>query len=276
LDPQALAGVSSQLFQELLEFATATLHAAVLERILRVWRALREEAQQSETRIRHLSQSLQSLATEAVDLPHCFPNEHRSLGSETSQLRSVEGMLPQLVIKLDRQLAGSRLGQHLIGDELGDQARDDLKSLIRDLGVQSQTVMRQHFQETASANSPGDGPVGAERFKACADQMLPRLISNGGAKRSLFMLPANSEFDPATVRCAARLAKESATVITDGDGEAYVCFEVEQIPLVNIAVSLIRNRADYLELAERLHTRIDVDWQPIEFMAATTESPMPV
>ncbi|MDP6555787.1 MAG: hypothetical protein QGG71_14050 [Pirellulaceae bacterium] len=67
--------------------------------------------------------------------------------------------------------------------------------------------------------------------------------------------------------------KESVTMLAEGEEEASVCFEVEQIPLDNIAASLVRNRGDYLDLAARLHTRIDVDWRPFEPIATTTKSP---
>ena len=87
------------------------------------------------------------------------------------------------------------------------------------------------------------------------------------------MLPTNGGLDLAALSQDDRLAEESVTMLPEGESKVAVCFEVEQIPLDNIAASLIRTRGDYLDLAARLHTRIDVDWRPFEPAATTAKSP---
>jgi hypothetical protein len=124
--------------------------------------------------------------------------------------------------------------------------------------------LRRHFQGVAASELTEQGTYDEEQLKECVDRALPQLTSNGGAKRALVVLPVNGGLEAKTLSQDARLAAESVTMLTEGKTMVSVCFEVEQIPLDNIAASLIRNRHDYLDLAAKLHTRIDVEWQSFE------------
>lgn len=42
-----------------------------------------------------------------------------------------------------------------------------------------------------------------------------------------------------------------------------ICQELSEVPIDRIMKQLIGSRKDYADLADRLHTRIDIDWDPI-------------
>ncbi len=268
---RTLIGVNSKVFQDLFEFATATLEAASYRSTNLARQALREVILVNERRLRGLSQNLQALADE-------FPNSTDELpanltSSKLQQIpRDFRNALPQLVATLDQELERTHLGQLLVMDELAKGGKIDLENLSLSVGKHAEAVLRRHFQGVAASELPEHGAYDKEQLKECVNLALPRLTSCGGAKRALVMIPTSGELEP-TLSRDARLAEESVTMLTEGKSLVSVCFEVEQIPLDNIAASLIRNRHDYLDLAAKLHTRIDVDWQPFKTSATTVESP---
>jgi hypothetical protein len=42
-----------------------------------------------------------------------------------------------------------------------------------------------------------------------------------------------------------------------------LCYEAEQLSLRHVAAAVLDNRSQYVELASRLHTRVDVTWLPL-------------
>lgn len=268
-----LVGVHSQSFQDLLDYATATLHMASYRRTIRVWQKLREVVLESDRRLRGLSQSLQSLVSQLGPPPGASSAGRGPASADQPRLNAFQGQLPQLVVTLDRELERTRLGQLLLLDELSLNGGIDLENLARSAGKHARAVVRRHFRETASPRLSEQGTYDAERFKECVNKALPQLASCGGAKRVLVKLPTDGDLDVATLSQDDRLAEESATLLAEGEGPVAVCFEIEQIPLDNVAATLMRNRGDYLDLAARLHTRIDIEWQPFKPLVKITDSP---
>jgi len=269
---QALVGVNSKVFQYLFELATAKLHAASYRRTNLARQGLHEVMMVSERRLRGLSQNLHALADEYPESTEEVPYD---LGSAKSQQHpgAIQNRLPQLVETLDRALGRTHLGQLLVMEELAKGGEINFESLSSSVGKHAKNVLRRHYQGLAASELPEQGTYDTEQLKECVDRALPQLASYGGAKRALVTLPSNGGIDAATIGQDARLAKESVTMLTEGKGMVSVCFEVEQIPLDNVAAALIRNRLDYLDLAAKLHTRIDVDWQPFKIAATTAETP---
>ena len=90
----------------------------------------------------------------------------------------------------------------------------------------------------------------------------PRLMRCGGSKRLLVMLPSGSTH----VRPLEILhdqMNEVPSVAQNNDGDFILCYEVEQLSLTQVAVTIIDGRRDYAEFAARFHTRTDVDWSTL-------------
>ena len=89
----------------------------------------------------------------------------------------------------------------------------------------------------------------------------PEAISLGGARRLLFVGPRSNE--EKLTNWTQRLAEESEqepNAIVGNDHAVAICCETDSTPLRNVVAGLVGPRPDYIKLAERLHTRIDVEW----------------
>ena len=107
-----------------------------------------------------------------------------------------------------------------------------------------------------------EGPqcsIDSLELRRCVEAAKPRLHESSAASRLLLVMPES--IDGASV--GAALADENGpppTVVRTGGGDLIACHEVERLHVREIAAQLVDNRRDYIEIARRLHTRIDVDW----------------
>jgi len=90
----------------------------------------------------------------------------------------------------------------------------------------------------------------------CRDS-VPQLVSCGGSRRTLVIAPR--EFSPPDlVKSGCDFSEASTTYVEHSQPEIVVCQEIQDVPLANVVAFLAGSRRDYLEIADRLHTRIDV------------------
>ena len=96
----------------------------------------------------------------------------------------------------------------------------------------------------------------------CLDAVKPALAACGGAQRLLVMLPESSA-NPRPLALLHQTLNElpSATMIPTSD--FVICRQIEQVPFTQVAVTLIEQRQDYVEFANRLHTRRDIPWSEL-------------
>jgi hypothetical protein len=52
-------------------------------------------------------------------------------------------------------------------------------------------------------------------------------------------------------------------VVTGTDNGVLLCYEAEQLSLRRVAAAVLDQRFQNVEVADRLHTRIDVSWTPL-------------
>ncbi|MEX0679304.1 MAG: tubulin-like doman-containing protein [Pirellulales bacterium] len=99
-------------------------------------------------------------------------------------------------------------------------------------------------------------------LRACLDAVKAKFTDCGGAQRLLTILPAS---------CASSALRDSmtqqftppATIITDTDSDLVFCNEQQQLSLAHVAARLIDGRSNIIQIAGRLHTRVDVPWSEL-------------
>ena len=87
----------------------------------------------------------------------------------------------------------------------------------------------------------------------------PSLPHCGGARRLLLLIPADLSSAELIRRVRDEVAA-SPTVVADKENEVLLCYEMEQLPLPRVAAAVLDQRFQNVEVASRLHTRIDVQW----------------
>ncbi|MBI3838391.1 MAG: hypothetical protein HY288_10725 [Planctomycetia bacterium] len=106
-------------------------------------------------------------------------------------------------------------------------------------------------------------------FHRCVEEATPLLQIGSAARRLVVMVP--KDIDEACL--LATLGQEDspkATVIRMTQGDLIACQEVEQLHVRRVAAALVDNRRDYIEIAKRLHARIDVNWDDMSTNSRTS------
>jgi hypothetical protein len=94
----------------------------------------------------------------------------------------------------------------------------------------------------------------------------PELIACGGTRRTLVLGPAEMSRERLT-EANREIPSESLAFLAHPRNEIIVCQEMADVPLERVMQQLVGSHRDYPELADRLHTRIDIDWSPLCVLA---------
>ena len=94
----------------------------------------------------------------------------------------------------------------------------------------------------------------------------PHILDCGGKARMLLALAASTE-GTQMEGAATQLFELPPTVVRNRHTLSSVCFEVESVPVSNIALRLIEESPEVAECVGRLSSRIDVDWVPLTGIA---------
>jgi hypothetical protein len=88
--------------------------------------------------------------------------------------------------------------------------------------------------------------------------MAAKAQNLGGVERQLLIVPQNVDAD----QVLAHLSREGARpcVVRAHTTSAIACVESGQIPLATVANRIIGNQPLFKEIAQRLHSRSDIDW----------------
>jgi serine/threonine protein kinase len=115
------------------------------------------------------------------------------------------------------------------------------------------------------------GAEAKSRLQTAVHAAEPRFLESGGLRHLVAVLPQCSDASQASERIC-RALDQNASVAGSADNELIMCYEGAGISLAHVAVNLIQSRHDYVELADRVHTRHDVEWTPVTYLSAPSTS----
>jgi hypothetical protein len=229
--------------------------------------AIRDELVDLEREIRHLAEQFDTSRTfdslvgdDGVGADHLL----ESVG------HVLVGGVNELTERLDQQLQAAVLKdagglRKLLGQ--GGDIRNKLPATIRALArttvinlMKTMDVANLIFSHGQQVDN--DAATLAESLSSAQ----PRLMRCGGAKRLLVMLP-NGSTNVRPLEILHEQMNETPSVAQNNDGDFILCYEVEQISLTQVAVTIIESRRDYAEFAARFHTRTDVQWSTLPDIA---------
>jgi hypothetical protein len=169
-----------------------------------------------------------------------------------------------MIEQLDNEIHNSFFhGEHRLRNVFSQtsHARDDF---INELRRRARSIIRRNLKainlgqlyeqlksnEVSAIESP---------LRDSVQHATPELLEAGGAKR-LFLVTPKNVASTALANELSRVTGDNISVIFDSEADVVVCCEAEQLPLDRILTRFIRRRPDCVELASRLHTRVDIDW----------------
>jgi len=135
--------------------------------------------------------------------------------------------------------------------ELAAPLREAARQVIlRAMGDLNMSRLVDGAQTPASLNSG--------EFHRCVEAAKPNYLDESAASRLLLILPEG--IGDECLGASLEQSNPPATIVRVTGGDLIVCQEVEQLHVRQVAAQLVDNRRDYIELAKRLHARVDVNW----------------
>ena len=99
----------------------------------------------------------------------------------------------------------------------------------------------------------------------------PHLMECGGECCYLLVTPQSTDAWPdAWQHPFDEAAGATSSLAVGADDRLAVCCELQAVPLQNVVACLAGSRSDLLKVANRLHTRIDVEWPSLERWLASS------
>jgi len=158
-----------------------------------------------------------------------------------------------------RRFDDSRLTRLLeLSTDVSQQAAVEA-GLMGTLPEDGQSVVSQ-LKQTSSANIQLDRKMLLDQLHA--DDL--KLLSSGGAKRTLLLLPSGVSSPESIEHWKGSLDQIITIAELDGLQSAILCVDGEQLELSQIVYRLWLPGRERCQLAERLHSRSDVEWLPME------------
>ncbi len=245
-----------------LAYARCEEHWAILRGVEAALLCVQAMADELLQQLTEFARRVRQIASLSVPLP-----EERDWSSDALELRDwALASVSQWVVAVDQQLdqrfleSGLRLSQLLTGSE---KDWDGFSDTIQE--VACRTVMTSILDRTLTSASDSDEiDHNASQLAMLVKNASPKLVASGGLQQWSIIA---SETDHALCELLqgeleAALGQR-ATCLTDVSGDLLVCCHMSAIPVENTIRGLLGDRDDLIEIADRLHARIDVEWSPI-------------
>jgi serine/threonine protein kinase len=260
LDGSADGSASQVSSSVVLEYAITELQRISLEAILHLVRELKVEVLQFEDRLHEFARRILHLANEFA-----APGESE-LDADNGLVRSLKERHLELARQLERELTPTLAHEHLSLSELLTADSDRWSKLVGTMRKTAQRLAGDVISRLQIASVLQGG--GTRIDEGPADTVraaVPRLRECGGDSRFLLVAPPSAGTWPDTWRQPFEAAAGvSATLAAGTDNALVVCCEMQRVPLQNVAAHLVGTRSDLVKVANRLHTRIDVEWPSLE------------
>ncbi|MAR09681.1 MAG: hypothetical protein CL681_06870 [Blastopirellula sp.] len=134
----------------------------------------------------------------------------------------------------------------------GNRARNDFLVALR---TAARRVILKRASHTASMSLINE-EASEQIFHDALQKAQPALMECGANYR-LVVTAGNQRL---CQQIQQQPVASQPTIVMDSDDEVVVCYELENIPLENIARGITGLRPDFDRLAARLHTRQDISW----------------
>jgi serine/threonine protein kinase len=233
-----------------------------------------DETQGIRNKVTRIAATLKSMAT---SLPKEKPAANEDSddgfadGFEHYFVGEVAALVPQLVEQLDDQLQQEyfeRVGE--FWNVLAVENNRATCGLADSIGIFARQIVRGELgridmDDVIRANRIDDDEL-IDWVRPSVEDATPYILDCGGEARLIVNVPQHSS----GALCSSALEvifDESPTVVPATRGSVTICFEVQQIPIANVALRLIEEAPEAGDCVSRLVSRTDVDWGPLTGIA---------
>jgi hypothetical protein len=176
---------------------------------------------------------------------------------------NLRSRLPGLAAELDELVQRAflaRQGGLLMMIGRGADAQRHFVGVLRGLArkVISRALQEIDVTRIVLESAQDEGADGGG-LRRCVERAQPRLLGCGGGRRLLILAP-ESPTSSTLAEVVQQASQQAPAVLADADCDLLACCEMENVPLDGVAAKLVESSPQCLELARRLHTRVDVEW----------------
>ena len=259
-----------EIIQGLVDYAVLRLQELEASSVHKTLSIIETEITNAADRLRDLWKDLNHLA----DLFQTKEDDHALIDQIGSPMRRdvttedeeriFVSMRTAMIEQLDDEIQKNFFRSELKLRDLFSRSTDASDDLVNRLQSLARKIIRRNMKAANLAQlyeqlkSQKVNEVESPLRHAVRDA-TPEILEVGGAKRTLLVTPKNIASD--TLRDElCRVTGDEVSYSADSEANAIVCCEAEQLKLESVLARFLRRRSDCLELANRLYTRVDIDW----------------
>lgn len=252
------------------QFINQRVQYAAVEEVVALAERLRQQLGSLNDQLLHAQQSLKPLLNHYLsdeDQPAAvedeFDDEEPVLDFAATVNEAFRGRLSNLVSELDEKFDGEVL--HPEGGLLEICQRDGQLAdlLIHRLEAAAQTLVLTASREIDVAqlflDSCRTEEQAAQEIQDCCDLAASTNLKCGGTRRLIAAIPQSSGSEKLQTIITDCL-EPTPTVIAATEYDIVIGSEQASLPLVAVAARLVEDRPDLIAVAQRIHTRSDVQW----------------
>ncbi|QDU93179.1 tubulin-like doman-containing protein [Lignipirellula cremea] len=229
------------------------LHALTLQGVRAYLRIILRSLTETENALSDLSRDLKATAGRF----DYVARQNLALDGQSASLHRLRRRSDELAAQLEQSFFG---GQSRALTTFLSKERTLKDELVEELRVTGRMVVLAAIKELNAQNLPGmEDNAATNRLRHVMQSAMPLLADCGGEKRLIVSSPKTHG---ETLAHIIRNEFQEIAALENSRGDSFICYECQGLSLPHVARELIDARADIAELANRLRTRSDVDWNP--------------
>jgi len=179
---------------------------------------------------------------------------------------AVRRRIPELAVELDKQFQETFIGPRggfidVLAGNVDFRAR--LPAALR---AAARSVVRLALRQIDVDQSSEETPQATARIRECLQVVTPPWLKCGGDRRLLITVPEGASA-AGLVRQIEHLASVQPSLASGDDVDVALCCEVHRVPLAEVAGLLVEEHPELVDVANRVHTRLDVAWTQLNDVA---------
>ncbi len=249
------------------DYAATQIEQAVACAVIRWLRLVEAQVNAELTRLQTLWKDLGALADKfhvSQSLDEAFDCQAASEivpSNWLGVLRELVSRRSELMEELDREIE-TKLA---VGPKKLRWFVQEARPIDVELAAPMRMVARQlilnAMQDLNASRLGADAGERAElpEYRQCIEAARPALADQAGGMRLLLMVP--NDVASSSIQQCAKDCNLNPTIVPSNDGDLVACQEGELLEVRCVGARLIGGRREFVEVAQRLHTRIDVNWE---------------